>query len=301
MIRRPEVALTVTPRAGATSFNGSGRMSDRAVAFARHFAARAVAEGLVPAVPAAHIHVRRVPRPHIGLGSGTQLAMAVARALANLIDHEDLGVSELADIVGRGKRSAVGAHGSIAGGLIVDGGKTETSQLSPMITRLIFPPSWRIVLIRPHQLHGLCGPRERQAFADLPPISQTLTARMCHLVLLGLLPAVVERDLDRFGEALYELQRLAGECFKSAQGGIYADPSLDQIIRYVRGEGVRGVGQSSWGPTLYAMVEDHSQAQDLATRIQTRFAMDPDELLITQGDNQGSCVTAASDASRPAS
>src|SRR5205823_6018839 len=86
-----------------------------------------------------------------------------------------------------------------------------------------------------------------------PSISEPLTDRLCRLVLLGLLPAVVERNLNDFGEALAELQQLVGRCFASAQGGIYARPELDLIVAELRSQGLQGVGQSSWGPTRPAL------------------------------------------------
>lgn len=289
MLRRPDVSIQLTPR-DEPGFDGGGRMADRAVEFARCFAQRAVDAGLTARLPGAFIRVVRVPRPHAGLGSGTQLAMAVGRALATMCELDDLDAAGLAGLVGRGLRSAVGTHGCFSGGLIVDGGKGESSRVSPLVARLVFPESWRIVLVRPNELHGISGERERQAFAKLPPIEDGLTARMCQLVLLGLLPALVERDLDAFGESLFELQQRAGECFKAAQGGIYAAPLLAEIVQHVRDRGVRGVGQSSWGPTLYAIADGDEAAEDLAACLSSHFSLGRDEVVITRADNEGSCV-----------
>lgn len=290
MIDRPDVLLRVGEQDRAAGFSGEGPMSDRAVDIAERFAQRAVAAGLVPEVPAAHLHVVRVPRPHAGFGSGTQVAMAVGRALAALVGRQDLDAATLAGLVGRGRRSAIGAHGSFVGGLVIDGGKTESSKLSPLVMRHAFPEDWRIVLIRPHRLHGISGRREQQAFDRLPPIPTDMTARMCRLVLLGLAPAVVERDAMAFGDALYELQQLAGACFKSAQGGVYADPLLEDIVAFVRECGVRGVGQSSWGPTLYAVTDGQDDALRLAGRCQRQFDLSAPEVVITRADNRGAQV-----------
>src|SRR5690606_14836448 len=153
-----------------------------------------------------------------------QLGMAVGRALAATIDQHQLDAAELAALVGRGERSAIGAHGFFHGGLIVEGGKYDLSRLSPMLVRQAVPEQWRIVLIRPRQLEGLSGRREREAFARLPIVPEARTAQMSRLVLLGLVPAAIEGDLDLFGESLFELQQLVGQCFASAQGGIYAHP-----------------------------------------------------------------------------
>ena len=290
MLRRPDVAIRVTTNPASGDFEGSGRMADRAVGFARRFAQSALADRLTAHVPPARIEVRRVPRPHTGLGSGTQLGMAVARAMAGLIERDDLGADAFSRLVGRGRRSAVGVHGSFLGGLIVDGGKIEASRLSPLVSRQQFPRDWRIVLVRPRALHGLAGDFERRAFAELPPIGAMLTARMCQLVLLGLLPALAERDVDQFGEALFELQQLAGECFKPAQGGVYADASLARIVDHIRGRGVRGVGQSSWGPTLYAICATEEAARDLEGDLRHQFNLDPDETLVTSADDHGATL-----------
>ena len=102
---------------------------------------------------------------------------------------------------------------------------------------------------------GLHGSAEVRAFAELPPFPGALVDRLCRLVLLGVLPAVAEGDLARFGEALEALQAGVGEGFAPAQGGVFARPELAEIAEILRGEGLVGVGQSSWGPTLYGFTD----------------------------------------------
>ncbi|MDX1681661.1 MAG: hypothetical protein R3336_00945, partial [Phycisphaeraceae bacterium] len=106
-------------------------------------------------------------------------------------------------------------------------------------------------------------------------------------------PALAESDLDGFGEALYRLQQTVGSCFKAAQGGIYADEQLAEIVAWCRREGVRGVGQSSWGPTLYAVVGSESEAEGLADRLAKQFDLNAgEEVWVTRADNQGARITA---------
>src|SRR5262249_60448493 len=76
--------------------------------------------------------------------------------------------------------------------------------------------------------------------------------RLSPPALPGLLPAGAERDIETFGAALVELQTLVGRCFAPAQGGLFARPELDDLVEVLRAEGLLGVGQSSWGPALYA-------------------------------------------------
>ena len=99
-----------------------------------------------------------------------------------------------------------------------------------------FPATWPILIVVPRRGAGLHGEGERQAFADLPPFPDSLTDRLCRLVLLGLLPSVAERDLDRFGEALEELQRRVGQAFAPAQGGIFARPEAEAILAQLRAD-----------------------------------------------------------------
>ena len=106
--------------------------------------------------------------------------------------------------------------------------------------------------MQPPGERGLHGPDEVRAFAKLPPIAERVTDRLCRLVLLEILPAVIERDLPAFGAPSSELQAHVGACFAPAQGGIYTSPQAAAIVDELQRVGFVGVGQSSWGPTLYA-------------------------------------------------
>ncbi len=292
MVRRPDVVVRVEP---SESFAGHAK----AASFARRFAQRAVERGLCERVDPVAVDVVRTPRPHTGMGTGTQMGMAIAHAMATLSGLGDLPVPELASLVGRGERSAIGAWGFVHGGLIVEGGKRHPDALSPLLIHEPFPEPWRFVLICPRSLEaGLADERERMAFAKLPPIDPALTAEMCRLVLLGMVPAMLERDLDGFGESLFTLQQHVGRCFAEAQGGIYAHPLLARMVDYIRAQGVAGVGQSSWGPTLYAVTQDAAAAQSLAARVRSQFQLDAEDVTITAADNEGLASTAAAPSNR---
>ena len=109
--------------------------------------------------------------------------------------------------------------------------------------------------MQPPGVGGLHGFDESEAFAKLPPISRDAVDALCRLVLLEILPAVLEHDLEAFGAALGELQERVGAAFAPAQGGIYATPQAALIVNELKNLGFVGTGQSSWGPTLYAFSE----------------------------------------------
>lgn len=215
-------------------------------------------------VPPCRIGLDRETPEHIGLGSGTQLGLAVARALAVLTDEAHRDLTMLAARVGRGARSALGFHGFQQGGLLVDGGKRRSGAISPLVARAEIPAEWRFVLVTPPQVAGLSGSEEFSAFRRLPPMSCELTGRLCAIVLMRLLPALHDGDCDSCGEALFEFGKLVGDYFAPVQGGTYADPRMAALIEHWRKEGVRGVGQSSWGPTVFALLPDDATAQQVA-------------------------------------
>jgi len=284
MIKKPDLVIELSP---AQDFSATGLMADKAIAFAHQFAKSAVQTGLADRVDPVEICVVHAPRAHTGLGTGTQLGMAVARAMAEMIGRDDLSVAQLALMVERGKRSAIGTYGFEHGGFIVEGGKLNPEEISPLLLHQPSPSDWRFVLITPQSLQGLADDREIRAFAKLPPIPRDVSAEMCRLLLLELVPAMKACDVQGFGEALYELQQHVGRTFAAAQGGIYADPLLDQIVQFVRDQGTAGVGQSSWGPTLYAVTACQEQAEQLAAQIVDQFDLPGDQVQITEADNRG--------------
>ena len=214
-----------------------------------------------PEIPPLSIVTESAPWEHVGLGSGTQVALGVAKLLSQFAG-QDLPATELARITGRGLRSGVGLHGFDLGGLIVEGGHKAEGGIAPLLSRMAFPEDWSVLVVYPTSAQGLYGAEEIKAFASLPPIPSEETDRLCRLVLLGILPAVAERDLPTFGASLSEIQKRIGAWFAPAQGGgIYASPWLAEVAAWLESRGLHGVGQSSWGPTLYAFSDGDDETK----------------------------------------
>jgi beta-RFAP synthase len=271
MIEAPGLELSAEP---SPSWRAEGLLAGRVIEVASGVAGRLASRGVE--VRPARLEVSRAPTEHVGLGVGTQLGLGVARLLAHLAGGPEPTIGELAGLAGRGLRSGIGLHGFALGGLIVDGGRRGPEGIPPLLSRVEFPAEWSVLVLTPRREPGLHGPGEVRAFAELPPSPDALTDRLCRLVLLGLLPAAVERDLARFGEALDELQRRVGQGFAPAQGGTFARPELEAIAGVLRSEGLKGVGQSSWGPTLYGFLDapdDHRAA--VLDRILGRTGLPP--------------------------
>jgi beta-RFAP synthase len=229
---------------------------------------------------------------HAGLGSGTQLGLAVGAAFAGLYG---LGPSarEIAGLLHRGARSGIGIGAFEQGGVLLDGGRLvgEDDAPAPIISRIAFPPSWRIMLILDPRAHGLHDDAEAEAFDRLPPFPADLSARLCRLVVMVALPALAEGDLDRFGRALTELQETIGDYFAFAQGGRFSSPAVAEVVAWLKEQGVTGVGQSSWGPTGFALFESEAAARPLLESARKKWAGDEGlHFMLCRGRNEGSRI-----------
>lgn len=175
----------------------------------------------------------------------------------------------------------------------MEAGQATSGQPAPLIARSDFPPDWRIVLAIPSSLVGLHGDRERQAFQVLRAQSPSLaeTDALCRLVVLGMLPALAERNFDAFSEAVYDFNRRVGERFAAVQGAPYAHPTLAELVAFLRQAGIRGVGQSSWGAGIFAIVSDDEAANAVAARVRERFGLAAAEVIVTRAHNEGALCT----------
>lgn len=257
----PEITVRVSASL-AESVEAEGADATRAAAFARGFLEHYGLRG------GAWLRVERAIPAHYGLGSGTQLALSVARALAEL-HGVPVAAPELARAVGRARRSAVGTWTFDGGGFVVEGGRRadRDQDVGPLLARVAFPATWRCVVALPIARAGISGAAEAEAFASLPLPDEREVERVSHLVLMGMLPALANADLATFGAALTEVQEINGRWFSHAQGGTFASGPSSALVRRMREWGGAGVGQSSWGPAVYAIVEGDEEMHALSRRL----------------------------------
>ena len=284
MVAEPQLELHARP---AAAFGVEGSLEERI----RQVAQQWQQSRGESALPRCRFEVRAAPPLHSGLGAGTQLALSVASALNALHGLPPPTVAELAASVARGLRSAVGTHGFAQGGLIAELGKLPDQRIAQLHERVPFPESWRLLLVTPGAAdRGLSGAPERQAFDQLPPVEPAVTMRLQEILCRQLLPAVRSQDLASFSASLHEFGRLAGECFASIQGGAYNGPDLQRLVERIRSLGVHGVGQSSWGPTIFAVCADQAAAERLRGQLLQHGWASEAEIVITAADNRGARV-----------
>jgi beta-ribofuranosylaminobenzene 5'-phosphate synthase len=283
MIEEPAIDVRVQP---SGEWSAAGPMAEKALAFARQFAA--TTRELAPH----EIKVTTQVTPHAGLGTGTQLALAVAKALAMSCGHSEWNSVELARRVGRGLRSAVGIHGFDHGGFIVEGGKRGELEIAPLVARFDVPCEWRVVLVIPRCPAGYSGESEQIAFDQLRDRAiPNQPDPLCRLVLLGMLPALVERDCKGFGEAVYDYNARVGENFAPVQKTRYSSSVVKEMVKFCRRNGIRGVGQSSWGPSVFAIVPDEAGANQLRAELAHAYQNEIEHIAIARPRNCGALVS----------
>lgn len=217
---------------------------------------------------------------HVGLGSGTQMSLAVGSAI-NAFYHLGLSIRDIASLTDRGLRSGVGIGIFEQGGLIVDGGRGENTITPPVLARHTVPEDWRFILVFDNRGQGLHGKKEIHAFNTLPEFPAQTAARLCYLLLMQGLPALVEADLNRFGEVITYLQKTVGEHFAPVQGGIFTSVEVAESMAWLELQGAVAIGQTSWGPTGFCLVEDVDKAESLCEKAKIRFAHHEHLIFIT--------------------
>ena len=246
-------------------------------------------------IPGANVNVTERPLPHLGLGSATQTIVGAAYSVCRLYGV-DGDIRELAQVVGRGGTSGIGVEAIRTGGFIVDGGhafrRGEHSKHGfmpsaasagivppPVLARHDFP-DWD-VLVAVALGEGASGLREVTLFKVICPLPLEEVQRMSHIVLMQMLPAVLERDLEHFGLAMETYQQCGFKVFElRAQTQLLWD-----CLKFLKDAGGIGVGMSSWGPAVFAFGED---LRDLEAETREWLATHGGgEVILTKANNQG--------------
>jgi beta-ribofuranosylaminobenzene 5'-phosphate synthase len=234
------------------------------------------------------INVQRAIPRHVGLGSGTQIALAVAAAIRTLHGLPLDAVND-AVLLGRGSRSGIGIAAFDEGGVIVDAGKAPGSAAPTVVSRIPFPEAWRIILVFDAATQGIHGEAEIEAFRTLPPFPQETSAEICRHVVMGMMPALIERDLASFGKAVEAIQSAIGSYFAPAQGGVFTSRHVEATMRRLAEAGAAGAGQSSWGPTGFAFAASQTEATRIVDAIGGRSP--GPTIQIVAGRNAGADIT----------
>lgn len=242
-----------------------------------------------------HFKLREIFPAHSGLGSGTQVSLAVAKLILEMNDH-DLSVPKMAEIVGRGGTSGIGTGSFEKGGFIVDGGHkslnkkgflpSSASKASPppIIARYEFPQDWKIIMAIPHVKSKVFGDGEVNIFQKYCPIPLAEVEKLVHLIFMKMMPSVIERDLDIFGDAINSIQSIG---FKKIELKLQ-NQFIKELMENLRQAGAAGVGMSSFGPTVYAITDTNSK--DICRAAQDSMKDKDGAIILTTAQNSGAQI-----------
>jgi len=238
---------------------------------------------------------------HVGLGSKTQLSLAIAKVLC-LLRNIQKTPYDLAQLTSRAGTSRIGLTAFEQGGFVVDGGHTfgrgkqkETylpssasrAPPAPVLYWDIIPDDWCFVIIIPKLKRGASGKEEVNIFQNYCPIPLNDVKTISHIILMQILPALKSKEIDTFGHGIYELQKIG---FKRIEIELQ-DGLISELIEFCMKNGASGAGMSSFGPTTFALIKGFSNAQQLQQKIET-FMKNKCELdiFITSANNKGAQI-----------
>lgn len=228
---------------------------------------------------------------HSGLGFGTQLSLAVGKLLSDFAGQE-IEVPQIARIVGRGGTSGIGVASFDKGGFIIDGGhhqgekpeflpsSASNASPPPILARYDFPEDWKVVLVIPYINKSVSGKKEVNIFQEYCPIDLREVQRLSHLLLMKMMPAVLEKDLDAFGNSVNSIQEMG---FKKIENQLQK-PIIGEIMQVLRDADAPGVGMSSFGPTIYAVTDS---PQDIVSAARDALAEVGGNIIETMAQNHG--------------
>ena len=281
-IDRPNIVLRANP---AEKITVSGPRAERVKEYAEKILE---GRGL-----GAQIEVLKDMPEHVGFGSGTQLALATGSALSRLFNL-GLTAEEIAEKLQRAQRSGVGTYAFKTGGFIVDGGHaTDHPQgVPPLIFKAEVPEDWLFVVGLPNLSQRVSGERENDAFRRVPKPPPEAVGKAARAVLVQMLPSIIEGDIKVFGKAMTTLDSAFGESWATVQAGKFSHPLVEAGVNRLHEEGAYGVGQSSWGPAFYGLVEGEAEAKRVSQRLRSFLEeKGGGEAFYTRANNHGAEIT----------
>ncbi len=248
-----------------------------------------------------HVRLLNALPLHSGLGAGTQLAASVAAGLelftraqptssaqpaANCLQptlwqpildaQPTLSAQWLSQHADRGLRSAVGLVGFLRGGLILDEGYPSDQACGTKADRMTRPlaaqtqqlaAQWRVVLAVPQQRAEISGAKEAEVMAELGSLPNPHRPQMLALAQRAMGLAADNNHFVEFTDCLDRYMQFGAQLFSRYQGGMYNGADVTEAVQLAQAVGLRGVGQSSWGPTVFGFAETQACAEHRAEQL----------------------------------
>ncbi len=207
-------------------------------------------------------------RMHVGLGSLTQLKLAVLAGIRAL-NQQKLNILSLTSDYKIGFTSGVGVGAFFMGGFILDGGYKlpnekykiingeKLNKQAPIILNYDIPSNWKLLIGIPKELKSLSAESEYDFFNEITPIGNSDIYKISYHTLMELLPAIKENDFASFVYALKKITMLGAKPFEKriCKQNKNVLEMLESLFRFS--------SVSSLGPTCYSFFDSNVASPDL--------------------------------------
>lgn len=154
-----------------------------------------------------------------------------------------------------------------------------------MIFRHDFP-DWDIILAIP-RIKGAHDKEEMNIFSRECPIPLAEVQAVSHTILMQMIPAIMEKDIEAFGRAVNHLQTTG---FKKREIAIQS-PVVSELMETMIEHGAEGAGMSSFGPAVYAISDRRTNSERIAKKAgQVLNEGIGGDVMITRGNNSGAVI-----------
>ncbi|TXT67343.1 MAG: Beta-ribofuranosylaminobenzene 5'-phosphate synthase [Promethearchaeota archaeon] len=245
-----------------------------------------------------HFHLKQYYPSHVGLGSKTQLSLAIATSIAKL-KNLDVSHKTLTKLVERGGTSGIGWRGFETGGFILDGGhdfgkgreketflpSSAANAADPALTILRYniPEHWRFVLVIPSVKKGAYGDEEVSIFQSHTPIPRKEVNEVSHQILMKIIPGILKGDLGCFGEGLRNIQSIG---FKKIEIELQHN-IVKNLLQFMKDHGVKAYGMSSFGPSVIGITESQNEAKKLLRTVKNHLKHTGGHFYLCKPNNTG--------------
>jgi beta-ribofuranosylaminobenzene 5'-phosphate synthase len=244
----------------------------------------------------AEVTVKKSIPKFVGMGYHTTLALSIGAALAKIYGL-NLTTEEIALTMQRGAITSLGVHAFKVGGFIVEGG-FRLDQREKMIPPLIFhqpvPDNWQFVIAIanvPQEKIIKMREDEDNILRNLHLMPKETSDMLSRIVLVKIMPAIIEKDLKAFGEGLTAFNSELGKFWNQYQcGRTYCHPIVEDAVKIMLNRSTCAC-QTSWGPTIYGIVDQESTAETLRKELQDYLDKNGGgEVFVTKACNTGAII-----------
>jgi len=241
-----------------------GCQAERVMGLVREAAERLGVEASVS------VRVEKCIPQHVGLGSTTQLTLAVYSALAL---YAGLNPAHVLEKIEGSKYSGIGLGAFKHGGFIVDTGSFKGRKPLPVFS-LPMPSKWRIITVIPRTSWRMSNEEREEEAVDMTirihkeRAGPRMDCRGYIALLDYLIPGIIYNNYEAFVRGAELLEEATASSFSPVQEGHYCCRESERAALAMKEIGCRGVGQSSWGPLVYCFAPDEREAKRLADALQ---------------------------------